>query len=965
MTGGSEEFLEKALSAAFALADSDSPQPVGGPVRAPKPTPLPERIGRYHVEALVGRGGIGLVLRARDAELDRPVAIKILHEHLLSDAEMVRRFVDEARIEGALEHPGVVPVHEMGRTPDGRPYFTMKLVEGETFAARLAARRSPAEDRLGFVSTFGTVCQIVGYAHARGVAHLDLKPSNILVGGFGEILVTDWGFAVAASRPAAAGPARQDRIVGTPAYMAPEQARGELARIGPRSDVFALGAMLCEVLTGVPAYAGESASEILLAASRAWLDDARKRLDGCGADAALVAVAQRCLAADPDERPADAGVIAEEIGRYVRSLDERARKLAIEAAEARTRAEAERRQRRLVVALAAVVLIAVVVGGGAWLWIERDRATRARDDDRLAASMAERIRILTERAREAPEPDAATWDQLIAAARNAAEFARSRNLGTDVREKLGGLAAATAAERAAAEQDSRTVASLAEIHERLGDARVHQAKDLDYAAAFKSAGIDVETLGAEAAAARIAASPLRTRLVSALDDWAHSRTQAGRADHAQELVAIANLVDRDQWRTRVRTAVSARDVAALEALAADPARSAESAESQVLLAASLKRLGRPQLAVDVLESVERTHPGDYDVHHELGMLYRDATPPRLQDAVRHFSMGLALRPKSSHAVVDLAQVFLQAGDLPAAERLLGEASRLDPAYAPAWHYLGSVETLRREWEAAERFLRKASELDPGWAHSRATLAGVLRELGRLDDAVAELRTVLARHPGFAEAWCDLGKVLIDQGKFAEGRECLRKGHELGKARGAGWTHPSGNWIAEADALIAKEEELGAVDSDLTGYEDLKELYQLAEPAYLLGRTLTAARIMERVLAAPGHEAAAPLSVLLLGARAAAAAGTGVGKEPVDAKEAQALRDRARSWLSRAIGEIEGLEAGSPERKAAVDTASAILREQCFAGVRDQPAVSRLSAAESKAWDALWDRARAALRVSGK
>ena len=107
MTAGSEEFLEKALSAAFALADGDDPPPArSGPAKPASPAPLPERIGRYRVEALVGRGGVGLVLRARDVELDRSIAVKVLHEHLASDREMVRRFVDEAKVGGALEHPG-------------------------------------------------------------------------------------------------------------------------------------------------------------------------------------------------------------------------------------------------------------------------------------------------------------------------------------------------------------------------------------------------------------------------------------------------------------------------------------------------------------------------------------------------------------------------------------------------------------------------------------------------------------------------------------------------------------------------------------------------------------------------------------------------------------------------------------------------------------------------------------------
>jgi serine/threonine-protein kinase len=964
MTGPPEEFLEKALSAAFALEFDESHVQAApaGRQRPSGPAPLPERIGRYKVEALVGRGGIGLVLRAHDPELDRRVALKILHEHLASDAEMVRRFVDEAKIAGGLEHPGVVPVHEMGRSADGRPYFTMKLIEGETLASRLSARKTNAEDRLEFLSTFQTICQILGYAHSRGVAHLDVKPSNILVGGFGEVLVTDWGFSSSlAPRPDSKKPddaAPKPRVVGTPAYMSPEQARGDLQRIGPRSDVFALGAMLCEILTGTPAYAGDSASEILLAASRAWLDDAWKRLDGCTADATLVALARRCLAPEPEARPGDAVEVAAEIGRYLRALEDRAQALAIEAAEARTKAAAERRQRRFVVALTALAIAAAAVVLGAWLWIERARTERLREDDRLAAGMAERVRILTERARNAPEPDPALWEEPSTIAHQAAELARARGLGADVRGPLEALAAMTDAGHADAVRDDRTLKTLQAIHERLGDARENTAKERDYKEAFKAAGIDLDTLGAEAAASRITASRLKTHLLAALDDAAHVRRLCGKGAEASVLVQAANRADPNSWRSRVRTAAAQGDAAALEALAASPDRASEPAESQLVLATGLRRLGKTEAALKVLEDAERAYPGDYDLHHELAMSKRDAAKPELDEAIRHFSMALALRPRSPHAIVDLGQVFLQAGNFAAAERLLDQARKIDASYAPAWHYLGALEFARKNLAKAETAARRSVELDPGFVPSRVVLAMILRARGDFEGAVASFRAALEREPNQAEVWCDLGQMLFRLGRFLEARECIEKCDRIGSKRGAAWTAPTAEFLERADELIAAEKELASIGSTLPE-GDPAHLYSLAEPALFLGRPLTAAKIMYQALdGAPPEQV--PLTVHLLAAKSAASAGTGGGKESIDPQDMGVWRERARTWLSAALDNHVADKGRSKDDELRRAELEFQLVDPAFAGVREPSRLAGLGGEERTSWNALWDRFRKVL-----
>ena len=235
---------------------------------------------------------MGAVLRGRDPDLDRDLALKVLLDQHRDRPDLVDRFVEEAQICGQLQHPGVVPVYELGILADRRPFFAMKLVKGQTLAALLAGRSSPADDLPRFLSIFEAVCQTVAYAHARGVIHRDLKPSNVMVGGFGEVQVMDWGLAKVLPRDGQ--PTREPKappvnetvvatlrskgdsdlsqagsVLGTPAYMAPEQARGETEAVDRRADVFALGSILCEILTGSPAFGGDSAIEILRAAGRA------------------------------------------------------------------------------------------------------------------------------------------------------------------------------------------------------------------------------------------------------------------------------------------------------------------------------------------------------------------------------------------------------------------------------------------------------------------------------------------------------------------------------------------------------------------------------------------------------------------------------------------------------------------------------------------------------------------------
>ena len=313
----------------------------------PQPAPVdeggtvtPETPGRYTVKREYGRGGQSRVLLAFDEHLEREIALKELlgdiEEHGSRTASQAAsaRFVREARITGQLEHPNIVPVYELGQHADGSVYYTQKLVRGTTFKARLADCRE-AGARLSLLAHFADICHAVAYAHSRGVIHRDLKPENVMLGQFGETVVLDWGLAKARGEKDIRGPAvlrkatamRADQTVegyalGTPSYMSPEQALGHLEEIDERSDVWSLGAILFEILTGRPPFQGDTAYSIIGKVIKEPPPKCREVFRSAPPE--LAAVADKCLTRDRQQRYGNAEEIAKEIEAYQAGGDVRA-----------------------------------------------------------------------------------------------------------------------------------------------------------------------------------------------------------------------------------------------------------------------------------------------------------------------------------------------------------------------------------------------------------------------------------------------------------------------------------------------------------------------------------------------------------------------------------------------------------------------------------------------------------------
>lgn len=301
-----------------------------------------EAPGRYTIRHEHARGGQGRLLLVHDEQLGRDVILKELLRARVTapdaptpvrgSAHAVARFLQEAKITGQLDHPCIVPVYELGLRHDGHPYYTMKLVKGDTFHAMLR-RSATLDQRLRYVKNFLDVCQGVAYAHSRGVIHRDLKPLNVMVGQFGETVILDWGLAKVKGKEDARAQTMaetlselRDRaksssetsdgaVIGTPAYMAPKQARGDIDLVDERSDVYSLGVFLYHIITGQTPFQGRETWDVLdLVANDRPVSCLKLQPD---APVELAAICERCMQPDPKNRYRNAKELAEEVERYL------------------------------------------------------------------------------------------------------------------------------------------------------------------------------------------------------------------------------------------------------------------------------------------------------------------------------------------------------------------------------------------------------------------------------------------------------------------------------------------------------------------------------------------------------------------------------------------------------------------------------------------------------------------------
>jgi tetratricopeptide (TPR) repeat protein len=815
------------LRRAVGVAASTNP-PRGGadPTEAtPAPAPVPpghehfpRPFGDFELLGELGRGGMGVVYLARQRHPARTVALKLLLAGTHAGAERRARFLAEADAIGRLQHPHIVQIHEAGEC-DGQLYLALEYADGGSLARHLGGR---PQDPAASAALVEQLARAVQYAHDSGVVHRDLKPGNVLLQGSGV-----WGLGSAggdsgtttlAPKIADFGLARLDEasltssgaMLGTPGYMAPEQAAGQKQAVGPAADIYALGAILYEMLTGRPPFRAATVLETLEQVRTHEVVPPRRHRPGLSAD--LNTICLKCLHKEPGRRYASALALAEDLGRFRAAEPIRARPVGL-----LERLWKWARKRPAQAALAAVLVLLTVSAVASALWYVNDRAGRQLEEALRRQEATARAEQLNRRVREALDEavgplarlrarledpleaaallgDLPRWKDDVDAGGRAWQRAQGLSAGNEalleapLPERLRAVETRWRAE----ERAYRLAEELEEI--RLGAGALVDGKYLPgrvgekYEAFFTRLGLDPLRGPPAQVAAALRLSPIRFALVAALDHWAHfsDLDTSNRHYVAPVLLRVAREADPDPWRDRLRQWTAWGDPDALRALAAEVDMTRQSPPTLALLAQLLERRRGHQAAV--LQAALLYHPQDFWLHFDAAALAKDpaeraaryqavlAVRPRCSAALHNLGAALnaegqrtaalvalrkalAIDPHFAEAHYNVGHILHELDDLAGAAAAYREAIACDPTFAPAYSNLGMVLRKQREPRAAVTVLRRAVELEPHSALFHYNLGVALFDLDDLDGAEAEYRKAVKLKPYYAQAHVNLGVVL--------------------------------------------------------------------------------------------------------------------------------------------------------------------------------------------------------------
>jgi serine/threonine-protein kinase len=698
------------------LADGATPPGAAPPVLPASDLP---RIPGYDVQAVLGVGGIGVVYKAWHLRLNRAVALKMLLAGAHARPVEMTRFLREAEAVAGLRHANIVQVYEVGDL-DGQPYFTMEFVEGGSLARKLTGTPHPAGQAAALVATLAEAMQV---AHQGGVVHRDLKPANILVTDDGTPKITDFGLAKRLEGDA--GLTQSGVPMGTPNYMAPEQARGQAHAIGPAVDVYALGAVLYELLTGRPPFrAATSAETVQQVISQEPAPPSRLN-DQVPRD--LETICLNSLHKEPARRYASALALANDLRRFGEGRPIQARPLGW----------AERswhwgRRNPAAAALVAMglALIGLALGGGIWLVQQRI--------ERHAEAAHLRSQVSTDVAQAAN-------------LRKGFHFREARAL-----LEQAGLRLEPAGPDDLRRQVYQARADL-DLVEKLDTARLRTATPVEgkfklagaeplHEEAFERAGLGQPGDDGEVVAARVRESAVRAEIVAALDDWAWITEDPARRAW---LLTVARRADPDPVRDRLRQPELWRNGPALTKLVQETCL-VEKVPVDDLSPQFLTTLGRALRfsggnAVPLLRAAQARFPQDFWLNHQLGQALKAVQ--KWDEALSYLRMA-ALRPDVGLVHMNLGVALFRKGQLDEAIAEYQEALRLDPKASAGVHgNLGAALYSVGQRDKAMIHLQEALRRDPNSALPHALLGVVLHDKGRLDEAIPYLEESIRLDPG--------------------------------------------------------------------------------------------------------------------------------------------------------------------------------------------------------------------------
>lgn len=704
---------------------------------------LPQIPG-HEVESVLGRGGMGIVYRALQRSLNRPVAVKMLLAGPFACQQELERFRRETAALGCLRHPNIVQVHDASDV-DGRLYFTMELIEGGSLAQKLSGTPQPARQTAALVATLAEAVQA---AHQCGIMHCDLKPANILVTADGTPKISDFGLA--RRLEGGAGLTQTGVPIGTPSYMAPEQARGDTRAMGPAVDVYGLGAILYELLTGRPPFRAETPAATL----RQVMDQEPappSRLNA-GVPRDLETICLKCLHKTTTRRYADARSLAEDLGRFLAGKPIQSRPVG--AAEHAVK-WARRRPAAALLLGALVVMVASATGVGVRLQHQEGQAREAvktalgrADDRRREERWLEALLILTEAESHLAE-------------------ANSPPLEERLRQ---------------AQLDVRIAADLEGVRESCpflpsGDVD-YQQRAIEYLEAFDRAGLRFDG-DPTTVAEFIRASAIRDQLIAAVEDRALVAFMQKDDFLLGKLLQIARLADPEpRWRDRFRQVDAWRARWHLEQLAAEAFNTTPTplAHQLALLGCLLRHTRDDGVGIPLLREACRRQPGNFWLNRELGTTL--VKTGQTTEATAYFRAALALRPDNAGVHEGLGMALFQAGQIDEALIAFRRAVELPPRSLYSRQRLVSALALVGRWSEAESECHKSLDVDRTDYLSPLKLGMILFEHQRDKDAITACRLAIEADPNAATAYYYLGLALMRQDHHDEAITAFRKVTEL-------------------------------------------------------------------------------------------------------------------------------------------------------------------------------------------